>query len=207
MAAMFSAAMSTMSSDLNCLAAVGVEDYYRRLRPNSTDRQRLYLAKIIVAVCGAIAVGIGAFIAHKGDSALTLYYAATAIASAGLAGMFLLAFFSRRANRQGLWIGIVTALIFTAWATLTGGKYKMLDLGFNYQWPDVMIGVIAHVIVLVVGWSASWLFPADINVKNEWTFWGWLEKRRAGAAGTPVADPTRFNSQLATPGTGAPNNA
>ena len=45
MAAMFSAAMSTMSSDLNCLSAVGVEDYYRRLRPNSTDRQRLYVAK------------------------------------------------------------------------------------------------------------------------------------------------------------------
>ena len=178
MAAMFSAAMSTMSSDLNCLSAVGVEDYYRKLCPNSTDQQRLCVARIIVAVCGIIAVGIGAFIAHQGDSALTLYYAATAIVSAGLAGMFLLAFFSRRANRQGLWTGITVALIFTAWATLTGGKYKMLDLRFNYLWPDVMIGVIAHVIVLVVGWSASWLFPADANIKSEWTFWGWLEKRK-----------------------------
>lgn len=178
MAAMFSAAMSTMASDLNCLAAVGVEDYYRRLRPDSTERQRLWMAKIIVAVCGAIAIVTGAFILHKGDSALTLYYAATAIVSAGLAGMFLLAFFSRRANRQGLWIGIVVALIFTAWATLTGGKYKMLDFSFNYRGPDVMIGVIAHVIVLVVGWSASWLFTSEVDLKNEWTFWGWLEKRR-----------------------------
>ena len=180
MAALFSAAMSTMSSDLNCLSAVGVEDYYRRLRRNSTDRQRLLAGKIIVGVSGALAVGIGAFIARKGEDALTLYYAATSIVSAGLAGMFLLAFFSRRANRQGLWVGIVAALVFTAWATLTGGKYKMLDLGWNYTWPDVMIGVIAHVIVLVVGWSASWLFPADTNVKSEWTFWGWLEKRRSG---------------------------
>jgi len=125
-----------------------------------------------------IAVGLGAFIARKGDSALALYYAATAIVSAGLAGMFLLAFFSRRANRQGLWIGIVTALVFTAWATLTGGKYKMLDLPWNYSWPDVMIGVGAHVLVLVVGYGASWLFPADKNVKTEWTFWGWLEQRK-----------------------------
>src|ERR1039457_7168668 len=98
--------------------------------------------------------------------------------SAGLAGMFLLAFFSRRANRQGLWVGIVTALIFTAWATLTGGKYKVLDLGWNYACSDVMIGVIAHVIVLVVGWLSSFLFPAEANVKSEWTFWGWLEKRK-----------------------------
>jgi len=178
MAALFSAAMSTMSSDLNCLSAVGVEDYYRKLRPQATDQQQLWMGKVIVVVCGVIAVGLGAFIARKGDSALALYYAATAIVSAGLAGMFLLAFFSRRANRQGLWIGIVTALVFTAWATLTGGKYKMLDLPWNYSWPDVMIGVGAHVLVLVVGYGASWLFPADKNVKTEWTFWGWLEQRK-----------------------------
>ena len=177
MAALFSAAMSTMSSDLNCLSAVGVEDYYRRLRPHSTDKQRLFMGKMIVAVSGCLAVCIGAFIARKGESALSLYYAATAIVSAGLAGMFLLAFFSRRANKQGLWIGITTALIFTAWATLTGGKYKMLDLGWNYTWPDVMIGVGAHVIVLLVGYGASWFFPADANVKTEWTFWGWLKNR------------------------------
>jgi SSS family solute:Na+ symporter len=182
MAALFSAAMSTMSSDLNCLSAVGVEDYYRRLRPNSTDKQRLFIGKIIVAVSGALAVGIGAFIARKGEGVLTLYYAATAIVSAGLAGMFLLAFFSRRANRQGLWIGIISALVFTGWATLTGGKYQMLDLGWNYAWPDVMIGVIAHVIVLAIGYGASWFFPADTNVKSEWTFWGWLEKRKSLSA-------------------------
>ncbi|MEI6075742.1 MAG: sodium:solute symporter [Verrucomicrobiota bacterium] len=178
MAALFSAAMSTMSSDLNCLAAVGVQDYYCRLRPESTERQRLFIGKLIVAGSGWLAVGIGAVIAGKGDGVLALYYATTAIVSAGLAGMFLLAFFSRRANKQGLWTGMVAALIFTGWATLTGGKYKMLDLGCNYAGPDVLIGVIAHLIVLVVGYAASWLFPPDNTIRNEWTFWGWLEKKK-----------------------------
>ncbi len=180
MAALMSAAMSTMSSDLNCLAAVGVEDYYRKLRPNSTDQRRLFIGKIIVAVSGALAVGIGIFIASKGDSALALYYNATAIVAGGLAGMFLLAFLSRRANKQGLWCGLIAALIFTAWATLTGGKYKMLDLGagWNYTWPDVMLGVIAHVIVLVIGWLASFGFAAPPSDTRAMTLWGWLEKRK-----------------------------
>ncbi|HEU6447977.1 MAG TPA: sodium:solute symporter [Verrucomicrobiae bacterium] len=179
MAALYSAAMSTMSSDLNCLSAVFTEDYYRKLRPNSTDKHLLLVGKIVVAVCGTIAVGIGLFIAGKGESALKLYYAATAIVAGGLAGMFMLAFLSRRANRQGLWIGIIAMLIFTAWATLTSGKNAIIDLGdHNYTWPSVMIGVIGHIIVLVIGWLASWFFPADPNVRQEWTLWGWLEKRK-----------------------------
>jgi SSS family solute:Na+ symporter len=192
MAALMSAAMSTMSSDLNCLSAVGVEDYYRKLRPHSTDKERLFVGKIIVAVCGVIAVGIGVFIAHKGDSALKLYYAATSIVSAGLAGMFLLAFLSRRANRQGLWIGIICALAFTAWGVLTSTKGPdgniLLDLHqYNYTWPTVMLGVIAHVIVFVVGWLASLFFPPDSNLKKEWTLMGWLATRKNLPAEQPVA--------------------
>ncbi|HEY3761654.1 MAG TPA: sodium:solute symporter [Verrucomicrobiae bacterium] len=179
MAALYSAAMSTMSSDLNCLSAVGVEDYYRRARPNATDRERLMAGKIIVAVCGVIAVGVALFIAGKGQGALVLYYAATAIVAGGLAGMFLLAFLSRRANRQGVWIGIIAMLAFTVWAVCTSGETKVVDLGdYNYTWPSVMIGVIGHVIVVVVGWTTSWLFPADPNTKLEWTLWGWLKKRK-----------------------------
>jgi SSS family solute:Na+ symporter len=195
MAALYSAAMSTMSSDLNCLAAVGVEDYYRRLRPNSTDRQRLMAGKFIVAICGIIAVGIGLLIASKGESALKLYYAAGAIVAGGLAGMFLLAFLSRRANRQGLWIGIIAMLIFTAWATFTSGKDAMINLGdYNYIWPDVMIGVVGHIIVFTVGWLASLFFPADPDVKQEWTLWGWLEKRKTAHRETFIS-PTGLTKQ------------
>jgi SSS family solute:Na+ symporter len=184
MAALMSAAMSTMSSDLNCLSAVGVEDYYRKLRPASNDKERLLAGKVIVAICGAIAIGIGGLIAWRGESALTLYYAATAILSAGLAGMFLLAFFSARANKQGLWIGIGAALLFTGWAVLTSpgtkGSKALLDLGeYNYAWPAVMIGVIAHLIVLIVGWLGSFCFFAAAKADRSMTFWGWLEMRRS----------------------------
>jgi SSS family solute:Na+ symporter len=193
-AALFSAAMSSMSSDLNCLSAVVVEDYYSKWNPQSTDRQRLSAGKMIVGISGVIAVGVGIYIAEKGDNALSLYYAATAIVSAGLAGMFLLAFLTRRANRQGLWIGIICALAFTAWATFTGGKSPLLHLGWNYTWPSVMIGVIAHVIVLVIGYLASLPFPPEKDLKTEWTFWGWLETRRQSGEGKILPAALEANS-------------
>ena len=183
-AAVLAAGMSTLSSDLNCLSAVGVEDYYRKLRPNASDARRLILGKVMVGICGVAAVGIAALIAWKSQRVLSLYYAVTSIISGGLAGMFILAFLSRRANKQGLWIGIITSLIFTAWATLTSGKNKMFDLGdYNFPWAGVMIGVGAHVIVLVVGYVASLFFPP--GGKAEWTLWGWLEKRKTLGARQP----------------------
>ncbi|HOW63802.1 MAG TPA: sodium:solute symporter [Candidatus Paceibacterota bacterium] len=184
MAAVFAAGMSTLSSDLNCLSAVGVEDYYRKLRPNASDARRLFMGKVIVGVCGLAAVGIAALIAWKSERVLSLYYAVSSIISGGLAGMFILAFLSRRSNKQGLWIGIIASLIFTAWATLTSGKNKMVDLGdYNFPWASVMIGVAAHVIVLVVGYLASFFFPP--GGKAEWTLWGWLDKRKTGATTQP----------------------
>ena len=55
MASLTGAAMSMLASDLNSLAMVGVEDFYRLLRPGSTDRQRLRLGKLIVAIFGVLA--------------------------------------------------------------------------------------------------------------------------------------------------------
>jgi hypothetical protein len=50
-----------------------------------------------------------------------------------------------------------------------------------------MIGVIGHVIVLVVGYLASLFFPPDTDLKEEWTFWGWMKKRKALNAAAGLA--------------------
>src|SRR5205085_6461818 len=74
MASLFSAAMAMLSSDLNCLSVVGVEDFYRRLRPQANDKQRLLMGKIIVAICGALAVGVAVIIAWKSEQVLSFWF-------------------------------------------------------------------------------------------------------------------------------------
>jgi SSS family solute:Na+ symporter len=179
MASLLSAAMSMLSSDLNCLSVVGVEDYYRKLRPEASDRTRLVMGKIIVAVCGAVAVIISMIIALYSNRILDFYYKVTSIIAAGLAGLFLLAFLSPRANRQGAYIGVGACLVFTAWSTLTSGNPKVLDLGrFNFGLHPVMIGVLAHLVLLSVGLVASYFFPPPPEENRAMTLWGWLEGRK-----------------------------
>lgn len=182
-ASLLAAAMSTLSSDLNCLAVVGVEDFYRALRPAATDRQRLRVGKWIVAACGAVAVAMALFLARTQGSALSLWYTISAIVAGGLAGLFLLAFLSRRAHARGAWAGILATILFTAWATLTYGDDRALDLGaWNYPWHDYTIGAVGHLLLLVTGYLASLLIPrakAAGEGLEQATLWAWLERRRA----------------------------
>lgn len=179
MASLFAAAMSTVSSTLNCLAVIGTEDLYRRFRPIASDSVRLRLGKAIVVVVGVLTTGVAMILDRYSAHALSLYFTATAIFSCGLFGLFFLAFFSTRANGRGVWIGIIACVLFTAYATLTGSKEHLLDLGeFNFNMPGVMIGVIGHLVLIVVGYVASLCYGINATGGRELTFWGWLERQK-----------------------------
>jgi len=181
MAALIGAAMTMLASDLNCLAVVGVEDYYRALRPQATDRQRLRAAKLLVATVGALSAVAALILAHTRGGALSMWFAVSAIVSGGLAGLFLLAFLSRRANARGASIGIAASLLCTVWAVLT--NRRLVDLGpLNFRWHDLTIGAVGHLVLCVVGYAASllWRTPSSAAGSGpQMTLWRWLQQRKA----------------------------
>lgn len=179
MASLMGAAMSGLASDLNALAVVGVEDFYRAIKPVSTDRQRLMAGKVIVACAGAMCIVIAEILAHSSGGALSMWFSLSAIFAGGLAGLFVLAFFTTRVNRQGIYIGIAATVLFTAWAILTAGNKRLLDLGaFNFPWNDLTIGAVGHLVLLVVGYLASFLFPRENSTSENVTIWTWLQSRK-----------------------------
>jgi SSS family solute:Na+ symporter len=179
LAALFGAAMSMLASDLNCLAAITVEDFYGRFVPGSTDAQRLRIGKLSVAVSGVLAIAGALRLSTTQGSALALYYLLTAIVAGGLAGLFLLAFLIPRAGRGAAILAIVANLVFTAWATLTmnGGHTWNLHR-WNYPWHELTIGAVGNSLMFLVGFLASVVLPAD-RVAGP-TLWDWLAiSRRA----------------------------
>ncbi len=191
MAALMGAAMCALASDLNSFSAVGVQDIYGLLRPGATDRQRLRTGKYIVAGSGVACIGTALVLAQTSGSALSMWFTASAIASGGLAGLFLLAFVTSRATRRGVYAGICATLLFTAWASVTLPGKRIVDLGaFNFPWHDYMIGAIGHVILFIVGYLGSLVLPDKEAVDErlrEMTLWNWIKSRRAvGAAHAAV---------------------
>jgi len=176
-AALFGAAMATLSSDLNCLSLVAVEDFYRKLFPDATDQRRLRVAKYFVAVCGLLTAAFAIRLAYSRETALSLWYTISAIVAGGLAGLFLLAFLSDRANRYGCYIGIFASLAFTSWATLTLNGGKILDLGqYNFPLHDYTIGAIGHMVLLSVGYLASFFFRNSDTGPEALTLWRWRRR-------------------------------
>jgi solute:Na+ symporter, SSS family len=184
LAALVGAAMTMLASDLNSLAVVLVEDFYRAARPASSDRQRLKMGRAVVAVVGTLSAVTAVVLAHSRGGALSMWFAVSAIFSGGLAGLFLLAFLSPRANPTGAHVGIAASLICTVWAVLT--SRKMIDLGgWNFRWDDLMIGAVGHVVLLVVGYAASRAAGRAAARAPELTLWHWLRARKAKSQSPP----------------------
>lgn len=176
-AALFGAAMATLSSDLNCISVVVVEDFYRQIWFQATDGRRLQVAKYFVAISGFGVILFAIQLGRSQGTALSLWYTISAIVAGGLAGLFLLGFLSTRANREGAYTGIAASLAFTAWATLTLNGGKVVNLGrYNFPLHDYMIGAIGHVVLLIVGYLTSFLFHDSGGNTRELTLWGWLER-------------------------------
>lgn len=187
LAAMISAAICSLSADLNSLAAVGIEDYYKKIKPNSVDNEYLVASRWMVAISGLISVIIGFVYVHLGsESILGIIFTLYAIFSGGIVGIFLLGVFSSRANRQGLNIAIIVCIIFTAYAFLTsteidfGGKtFLILDFGeLNFTHNKLMLGVYSHLIVIGVGYVASLFFPKP-ELDQNLLYSGWKASRKA----------------------------
>ncbi len=185
-ASLVSAAICSLGADLNCLAAVGLIDYYKRIWPNKTDRQYLNVGKIMVVAAGIGALGIAALYLSAGDEGvLGIVFTLYAIFSGGIAGIFLLGLFSARANKQGVTIGIIACILFTAYAFLTStkiglgnNKHLLLDLGnYNFTHNKLMLGVYSHLVVIIVGYIASLFFPKPVLDRNL-LYSGWRENNK-----------------------------
>lgn len=130
-AAIFAAAMSSISAELNSLATATTLDFYRRLyKPDATDRQTLAVGRISTFIWGFFACVVAVFASNLG-SLIEVVNTFGSYFYGSLLGVFVLAFVVKRARARcaffGLLFGIASialinnfAWLAARWEFLTG---------------------------------------------------------------------------------------
>ena len=161
LAGLLAAAMSSMDSDLNSVAAVVLQNFYRRMRPGAAQRRQLMVGRAGVVVGGLLSI----FLAQQwiGIESLVKYSLGSGVWSSpgGKLGLFALGWLFPKATSKGAYTGLAACVLFTLWAALTrvempNSQSPLLDLGaYNFPWMPMTIGMIGHVLVLAVGYATS----------------------------------------------------
>ena len=149
-AALLSAAMSTISSNMNASATVFTMDIYKKyFNPVINDKQQLFILHIATVVFGLIGLGTGlAMIGAK--SLLDIWWELSGIFAGGMLGLFLLGLISRQSKNAEAVTGTIIGIIVILWMTFSdriGGEYAFLKSPFHKN----MIIVIGTLTIFLVG--------------------------------------------------------
>jgi SSS family solute:Na+ symporter len=160
-AALFAASMSTLSSSMNSVATISCEDFYRRFKKNTTDRERLLFMKLGSLVIGVIGTGSALYMASMNvTSLLETWQVVVALIGGGFLGIYILGIFTRRTNTVGVIAGALASIV----ATILLRQFDTIHfLGLQSA---------AVLTCIVVGYGVSLIFPAkprDLTGLTVWT--------------------------------------
>lgn len=146
-AGIFAAAMSTLSSIINSVATVATVDFYEKLVKNPTPKRSVLFAEWMTVVVGLIGIGVALLLSTFDIRSLfDLSIELAGLLGGGFAGAYTLGMFTRRANSQGVAIGIGSSIVLTlvAWS---------MDLVHPFFYLAISI-----MLCIVIGYVASLFF-------------------------------------------------
>jgi solute:Na+ symporter, SSS family len=148
LAAIFAAAMSTISAELASLSTATVIDFYRRwVSPHADDRHLLNVSRFATAFWGLFASVVAIYAAELG-SLIEVVNRFGSYFYGSILGVFLLAIGWRRASGNGAFIGLI--------AGMAAVGYVNTFTPVEFLW----LNVVGAVVVFVVGVLVSALLPA-----------------------------------------------
>jgi SSS family solute:Na+ symporter len=149
-AAIFSAAMSTLSASLNSSATLTLSDLYKRFfRPEAGERESmwvLYLSTLawgVVGTCTALAM-------IRVASVLDAWWQLSSTFSGGMLGLFLLGIMSRRATNAAALAGVAAGILAILWLTFSPG-WTSLPGWARSPFEGLLATVFGTLIILLVG--------------------------------------------------------
>ncbi|KAK2889526.1 hypothetical protein QQF64_028298 [Cirrhinus molitorella] len=124
-AAAYSGTLSTVSSSINALVAVTVEDFLKPAWPMLTERQLSWINMGMSVFYGGVCIGMAGIASLMGNilqAALSIF----GMISGPLLGLYLLGIFFRCVNSTGGLSGLICGLVITLWVGIGAQLYPPL---------------------------------------------------------------------------------
>jgi SSS family transporter len=171
-AGIFAAAMATLSSIMNSVSTLASVDFYEKIVKQPDPAKSVRFAEWMTVLAGLL--GIAAALLLSRFDVHSLFDVSIELAGllgGGFAGAYTLGMFTRRANTGGVLVGVVSSLVLTttAWA-------------FNLVHPYYYLAI-SIMLCIVIGYAASWFFPAPKRSLAGLTIW---DRVKEGAESAPL---------------------
>jgi len=152
-AAVFAAAMSTISTSLNSSATLIMTDYYRRfINRDASERQSMIALYAATIVWGVLGTGMALALVALTESALDMWWKLASIFSGGMVGLFLLGMISRRAESASAVTAVLIGGLVILWMVFSQSHYWP---GAWAQWRSpfhsFMVIVVGTLSILLTG--------------------------------------------------------
>ena len=148
LAVIFSAAMSSTSSELNALGSTTTVDFYQRLiKREGSDGHILIVSKILTAFWGIMAI-LFAFIANQAENLIEAVNIVGSLFYGTILGIFIAAFFIKSIRATSIFIAAIVAEILILLLHILN-ILGIVDIG--YLWYNV----IGFMITIVLGYVIS----------------------------------------------------
>lgn len=121
-AAAYSGTLSTVSSSINALVAVTVEDFILPVYKNFTEKQVSWMNMGLSVFFGALCIGM-AGVASLMESILQAALSMFGMISGPLLGLYLLGMLFRTSNSTGGLVGLIVGLVLTLWVGIGSQFY------------------------------------------------------------------------------------
>ena len=149
-AAVFSAAMSTLSANINSVSTAVTEDFFRQLRHNLTEKTRMRIARISGVLVGLTGTGFALSLATWDIQSLwDQFNVFLGLLTGGLGGLFLMGIFTKRINGTAAMIGLLSSIVI------------LLLLRSYTQVSFLLFGFIGLITSFTIGWLCSLNFKTQ----------------------------------------------
>ncbi len=165
MIGIMSAAMSSLSSTVNSLSAVTVEDFFNRGAKKGTysPKQYMLISKGAVVFWGAICIAASFLFGGSKSAVIEIINAIGSVFYGPVLVTFLLAFFSKKVNHIGMNVGIIAAVLINLIFSKTMQEIFNIDLGFDIFW--IWLNFTGTALALIIAYVVS-MCTKNIPVKK-----------------------------------------